>query len=120
MRDEVLKAINAELLEVGSGQFLYVCDTGARCTTQPLAIQRAVTVWTSLPWQHHYSQFAKDAASVYFWPIWTIEELMACRTDLFLPDVTESMVAERFEEVGGVVRHIAREPEAYRATVVRM
>lgn len=78
----------------------------------PPAEVRAVTVLVASPSKHLYKSFLKYAPAIElnYLPIWSLEELYQCSTDLF-PGTVKSSIEERYDLIGGVPRFVLESPQ---------
>ena len=78
----------------------------------PPAEVSAVTIVVASPSKHLYNAFLKYAPAIRlnYLPIWTLEELYQCATDLF-PGTGKCSIQERYDLIGGVPRFVLESPQ---------
>ena len=81
---------------------LYVID-GQHSTPIPSS---CITLLITSPRSKDYKDFVKQKQAIeWYFPVWTLEELNACRV-LCYPDIRAEMLKERFQIYGGVARFV--------------
>eukprot|EP00158_Paraphelidium_tribonemae_P009932 Partr_v1_DN29002_c1_g4_i6_m58976 putative crinkler (CRN) family protein len=79
---------------------LYVADGRDSC----FRMSSCVTLFISSPRSDHFKDYVKQLkATVWYFPIWTLEELSACRQKCH-GSFPQNVLAERFRIYGGVAR----------------
>ena len=106
-----LKAVAANASSV------YLVDSGRGIKAkEPLVIPNATTILASSPRKDHYDDFLETGdAKMRYMPLWSWEDI--CSAVPWLGrgrGKTESDVRQRYDEIGGLVRYIFRDDDAYR------
>jgi hypothetical protein len=92
--------LNAEVLVLKADTF-YIIDG----QTTPMA-SSCITLFISSPRSQHYKEFVKQKmAKEWYFPVWTLDELLACQRQCY-PDLSIEILKERYRVCGGVARFV--------------
>ncbi len=95
-------------------QCVYLVDASRGTkSSEPVTIAGATTVLASSPSQSNYDNFhVTNNARMSYMDLWSEDDVMAARNWLG-QHLTDSEVRQRFLEIGGIVRYIYRQEQAY-------
>uniref|UniRef100_K3WWD4 Uncharacterized protein n=1 Tax=Globisporangium ultimum (strain ATCC 200006 / CBS 805.95 / DAOM BR144) TaxID=431595 RepID=K3WWD4_GLOUD len=79
---------------------------------------KAATIMTSSPNYDHFRTFVTGDAKVFCMPLWTLDELEACRRSCY-PHVAPQVMCRVFNKWGGTIRYPLMEPESKTEVAMR-